>query len=87
MLLRDKTLAGEAGPRGVRVLCLRPETLPETWPGSGPGDFLQFMTEGTVLNRMPRLAEVADAAASVASDRASAMTRTVINLSCGSVLD
>jgi 3-oxoacyl-[acyl-carrier protein] reductase len=81
------SLAGEVGPRGVRVLCLRPDALPETWPTGPTGEFFSFMTEGTVLDRMPRLAEVAEAAAFAASDRASAMTRTVINLSCGSVLD
>ncbi len=25
-------LAGAVGPRGVRVVCLRSEALPETWP-------------------------------------------------------
>jgi NAD(P)-dependent dehydrogenase (short-subunit alcohol dehydrogenase family) len=27
-----RSLAGEVGPRGVRVVCLRPDALPETWP-------------------------------------------------------
>ena len=27
-----KQLAAELGPRGVRVVCLRPDALPETWP-------------------------------------------------------
>lgn len=84
-------LAGEVGPRGVRVLCLRPDALPETWPadqtGDEPSEFFTFMTEGTVLNRLPRLAEVAETAAFMASPRASALTRTVVNLSCGSVVD
>lgn len=38
-----------------------------------------------MLDRMPLLAQVADTAAFLASDRAGAVTGTVINLSCGSV--
>lgn len=41
----------------------------------------------TLLGRLPRLQEVADAAVFLASDRASAMTACIANLSCGSVLD
>jgi 3-oxoacyl-[acyl-carrier protein] reductase len=87
--LMAQSLAGEVGPRGVRVVCLRPEALPETWNPAPTGDdeLSQFMAGGTALHRLPRLAEVAEAAAFAASDRASAMTRTVLNLSCGSILD
>jgi len=45
------------------------------------------MTDGTVLGRMPTLRELGDTAAFLASDRASALTRTVVNVSAGSVLD
>ena len=41
----------------------------------------------TLRRRLPTLAEVANVAAFVASDRASAMTGTVANLSGGSVVD
>jgi 3-oxoacyl-[acyl-carrier protein] reductase len=41
----------------------------------------------TLLQRLPTLAEVADFAAFVASDRASAMTGTIVNLTCGSLVD
>lgn len=51
-------------------------------------DQIQFLWEGqTLLGRLPALAEVADAAAFIASDRASAMTATVANLTCGAVAD
>lgn len=43
------------------------------------------MTDGTLLGRMPTLQEVADTAAYVASDRAGAITGTVVNLTCGSI--
>ncbi len=33
-----RVLAGEVGPRGVRVVCLRSDALPETWPSAGSTD-------------------------------------------------
>ena len=98
-----KQLAAELGARGVRVVCLRPDALPETWPdgfedGASGGEegtagvddvrrVLAYMEGGSLLGRLPTLAEVANAAAFVASDRAGAMTGTVANLTCGSVVD
>jgi len=41
----------------------------------------------TLLGRLPRLAEVAEFAAFVASDRAGPMTGAIVNLTCGSVVD
>ena len=44
----------------------------------------------TLLGRLPRLAEVAECAAFAAfaaSDRAGAMTGTILNLTCGSLTD
>jgi enoyl-[acyl-carrier-protein] reductase (NADH) len=38
-------------------------------------------------NRFPTLDEVANAAAFVASDRASAVTGAIVNLTCGSLVD
>jgi NAD(P)-dependent dehydrogenase (short-subunit alcohol dehydrogenase family) len=86
----SRVLAGQLGPKGIRVVCLRSDALPETWPhqfAGQPQSPLTYMTAGTVLKRMPHLAELAEAAAFAASDRASAMTGTIFNLTCGSVLD
>lgn len=47
----------------------------------------QAARERTLLGRFPRLADVAEAAAFLASDRAGASTASIANLSCGSVLD
>lgn len=88
-------LAGELGPHGIRVVCLRPEGLPETWQGDREeakqfADITEFhdLLEGrTLLRRLPTLAEVGNVAAFMASDQASAMTATVANLTCGSVVD
>lgn len=86
----SRSLAGELGPYGIRVVCLRADALPETWPQDAQAelrDIRSYMNQGTALGRLPRLSEVADAAAFAASDRAGAMTGTIINLTCGSVMD
>jgi 3-oxoacyl-[acyl-carrier protein] reductase len=82
----SRSLAGELGPRGIRVVCLRPDAIPETWPAE-LADVKAHMKAGTVLGRLPRLEGVARVAAFMASDRASAMTGTVANLTCGSIMD
>jgi NAD(P)-dependent dehydrogenase (short-subunit alcohol dehydrogenase family) len=81
-----RSLAAELGRDGVRVVCLRPDALPETWGlrDDEPSPVGTYMSEGTVLGRLPTLQQVADMAAFTASDRAGAMTGAVVNLTCGS---
>jgi NAD(P)-dependent dehydrogenase (short-subunit alcohol dehydrogenase family) len=95
----SRGLAAELGPRGIRVVCLRPNAMPETATitevfglhGKGAGatrEQFQAVIEGqTLLRRLQTLTEVADVAAFIASDHASAMTGTVANLSGGIVVD
>jgi len=99
----SRILAGELGPSGVRVVCLRPDAIPEAVPsshtrevfggiaariGTSVEDMLaERARTATLLKRLPTLAEVADFAAFVASDRASAMTGAIANLTCGSLVD
>jgi NAD(P)-dependent dehydrogenase (short-subunit alcohol dehydrogenase family) len=95
----SRSLALEVGAAGVRVVCLRAHAIPETplieanfasaAPAAGvtPAEFQALLEQSTLLKRLPRLDEVADTAAFVASDRAGAMTATVVNLSAGSVVD
>lgn len=45
------------------------------------------MVQGTLLKRLPTLREIAETAAFLASDRAAAMTGTVVNLSGGALVD
>jgi NAD(P)-dependent dehydrogenase (short-subunit alcohol dehydrogenase family) len=45
------------------------------------------MVQGTLLKRLPTLAEIAETAAFLASDHAGAMTGTVVNLSGGALVD
>ncbi|MCI0395913.1 MAG: SDR family oxidoreductase [Chloroflexi bacterium] len=82
----SRSLAGELGPQGIRVVCLRPDAIPETW-SAGADEVRTYMENGTVLGRLPTLDEVANAAVFMASDRASAMTGTIANLTCGSIMD
>ena len=45
------------------------------------------MENDTALGRLPTLDEVANAANFAACDMAGAMTITVLNLTCGSIMD
>lgn len=99
----SRILAGELGPSGIRVVCLRPTAIPETIPsshlhdvfegwtdraGTSVDDWLDELAHGNLLlGRLPTLAEVADVAAFVASDRAGAMTGAILNLTCGALVD
>lgn len=86
----SRTFAGELGPKGIRVICLRADALPESWPSDGGEPFRDlkaYMEGGTALQRLPTLQEVAEAAAFAASDRASAITGAVLNLTCGSIMN
>jgi len=95
----SRSLALEVGPAGVRVVCLRSHAIPETplieenfataasAAGVAPAQFQALLEQGTLLKRLPTLAEVADTAAFLASDRAGAMTATVANVSAGAITD
>lgn len=95
-----RSLAVELGPSGVRAVCIRPDGIPETdtitevyglhaaaYGMPSNKEFQSLMESMTQLKRLPNLAEVANTAAFVASDQASAITGTVINVSCGSLVD
>jgi NAD(P)-dependent dehydrogenase (short-subunit alcohol dehydrogenase family) len=95
-----RSLAGESGASGIRVICLRADGMPDTdtitevfglhAKGAGMSshkDFQAAMENRTLLKRLPRLSEIANVAAFLASDQASAMTGTVVSVSCGSVVD
>jgi 3-oxoacyl-[acyl-carrier protein] reductase len=76
----SRILAGELGPSGIRVVCLRPTAIPETIPrshlcdvftgwgdraGTSVDDWLNELARANpLLGRLPTLAEVADFAPS-----------------------
>jgi 3-oxoacyl-[acyl-carrier protein] reductase len=99
----SRLLAAELGQQGVRVVCLRPTVLLDAVEHSGAREVFEGVAKivgvpmhemiaehvrtATLLGRGPKLAEVADYAAFVASDRAGAMTGAIANLTCGSLTD
>lgn len=98
----SRLLACELAPSGIRVICLRPHALPEALAhGSHAREVFRPMADKagvkveemlagpaeTLLKRYPTLAEVADTAAFMASDKAGAMTGTIANLTCGALID
>jgi 3-oxoacyl-[acyl-carrier protein] reductase len=99
----SRLLAAELGASGVRVVCLRSDAIPEAMATSHSAEvfrsvakragtsaeamFAERARSGTLLGRFPTLAELANVAVFVASERASAMTSPIMNLSCGSVAD
>ncbi|HJS43769.1 MAG TPA: SDR family oxidoreductase [Gemmatimonadales bacterium] len=92
----SRVLAAELAPKNIRVVCIRPHAISDA-PAAGsytrelfgesPEEAMAGMAEGTLLKRLPTLAEVADTIAFLASDRAGAMTGTVANLSVGALVD
>jgi NAD(P)-dependent dehydrogenase (short-subunit alcohol dehydrogenase family) len=95
----SRSLSAELGPQGVRVVCLMPHAIPETATirenfalyaqaaGVSQADFQARFESTAHLRRLTTLAELGNAAAFAASDLASSMTGTVLNLSGGGVAD
>lgn len=89
-----RCLAAEVGPQGVRVLGIHSAGVVETLDrekilavnaDADPDMLVQMLARATMLKRAPRLAQVAETAAFLASDRAGAITATMVNASCGLV--
>jgi NAD(P)-dependent dehydrogenase (short-subunit alcohol dehydrogenase family) len=96
-LTRD--LSAELAPQGIRVVGLRPNGIPETATlkeafqprakatGMTWEQWQEQLASRTHPRRLSTLAELADVAAFVASDQASGMTGTTVNLTMGSLDD
>lgn len=96
-LTRDLSL--EFARQGLRVVCLRPHAIPETSTmrevfelkgkpaGTAWEQFAGYLAGTTHPKRVMRLDEVANVAAFAASDRASGLTGTILNLTMGSLDD
>jgi 3-oxoacyl-[acyl-carrier protein] reductase len=94
-----RQLAIELGPAGVRVVTLRSSGSPDAAgvaeaigeharaAGVSLQEFTARIADKTMLKRMPAVAEIASAAVLMASDRASAVTAAVTNLTCGEIAD
>jgi NAD(P)-dependent dehydrogenase (short-subunit alcohol dehydrogenase family) len=96
-LTRD--LSAELAPHGIRVVGLRPQAMPESRTirdafeprakasGMTWDQWQEFLAARTHPRRLMSLEEMADLAAFLASDRASGMTGTTVNLTMGSLDD
>jgi NAD(P)-dependent dehydrogenase (short-subunit alcohol dehydrogenase family) len=96
-LTRD--LSAELAPHGIRVVGMRPQAMPETETireafeprarasGLTWERWQDMLASRTHPRRLMTLEEMAGMAAVLASDRASGMTGTIVNLTLGSVDD
>ena len=96
-LTRD--LSAELAPHGIRVIGLRPQGMPETRTirdafeprakatGMTWEQWQEFLASRTHPRRLMSLEEMANMAVFMASDRASGMTGTTVNLTMGSLDD
>jgi NAD(P)-dependent dehydrogenase (short-subunit alcohol dehydrogenase family) len=92
-------LSAELAPQGIRVVGLRPQGIPETGrikesfegyakaSGMSWEQFQESLASRTHARRLSTLAELGNVAAFMASDMASGMTGTTVNLSMGSLDD
>ena len=99
MELLMRSLAAELGPQGIRVLGIWTAAVAETLTAEKIGavnsnlklqeaavaSLVEQIGQMTMLRRAPRLAQVADTAAFLASDQAGAITGTIVNVTCGLV--
>jgi 3-oxoacyl-[acyl-carrier protein] reductase len=94
-----RTFAAELGSNGIRLVVIGSAGSPDTpdvqetlelharATGKSLEEVLADSGSGTLLGRLPRVAEVADVATLMASDRAGAMTGVIANVTCGYIVD
>lgn len=94
-----RNLSAELAPQGIRVVGLRPQAMPETGrikesfglyakaSGTTWEQFQELLAGRTHTRRLSTLEEMANMAAFMASDKASGMTGTTVNLTMGSLDD
>ena len=94
-----RSLSAELAPHGIRVVGLRPQGMPETATirrayeprakasGMTWEQWQTMLASRTHPRRLMTLEEMANAAVFIASDKASGMTGTTVNLTMGSLDD
>jgi len=91
--------AAELGKYNIRVVCLRSAGSPDS-PGlrevftehaslakESVEQFEKRFAQSTLLKRLPLLKEIANMAVLVSSEKASALTSAIINVTCGELSD
>ncbi|SIO49875.1 SDR family NAD(P)-dependent oxidoreductase [Chitinophaga niabensis] len=97
-----RNLAGELGAYNIRAIALRSDAIPETVDngshaievfghraelmGTTLKELTPHMGEGAILKRPPTLEDLGNTAAFLASDKAKAITATIANITCGSIV-
>src|SRR5262245_53468486 len=79
-------LAAEVGPKRVRVNCLWTAGVTlkvDEPPANGSDSIVDGLVNVSMLRKRPTLQEVAETAAFLASDRASGITASIVNVSSG----
>lgn len=94
-----RSLSAELAPMGIRVVGLRPQAMPETPTiqdafeprakalGISWAQWQELLADKTHARRLMTLAELCNAAVFLASDQASGLTGTTMNLTLGSLDD
>jgi NAD(P)-dependent dehydrogenase (short-subunit alcohol dehydrogenase family) len=94
-----RALSAELAPHGIRVVALRPQAMPETATireafeprarasGMTWEQWQELLAGKTHARRLMTLAELANVAVFTASDEASGMTGTIVNLTMGGLDD
>jgi NAD(P)-dependent dehydrogenase (short-subunit alcohol dehydrogenase family) len=96
-----RVLSAELAPQGIRVVGLRPQAIPESETlkeafeirtkasasGAAWEQFQQVLATNNHARRLMSLTEMANTAVFMASDKASGMTGTTVNLTMGSLDD
>jgi NAD(P)-dependent dehydrogenase (short-subunit alcohol dehydrogenase family) len=94
-----RALSAELAPQGIRVVGLRPQAMPETdtlreafeirarLSGITWEQFQELLASKTHSRRLMTLEEMANVAVFMASERASGMTGTTVNLTMGTLDD
>jgi 3-oxoacyl-[acyl-carrier protein] reductase len=94
-----RTFAAELGPHGIRLVVLGSAGSLDTpavrevlelharATGTSLEEVLVDSGSDTLLGRLPSVSEVANVASLMASDRASAMTGVIANVTCGYIVD
>lgn len=98
-----RALASELSPRNIRVICLRSHAIADAVQagsytreifapkaqamGLTVEEWLSGAAQSTLLKRLPTLSQVAEIMTFLASDHASAMTATVVNVTAGMTVD
>jgi 3-oxoacyl-[acyl-carrier protein] reductase len=94
-----RQFAAELGKHNIRAVCLRSAGSPDA-PGlqevfieharlgnQSVEEFERQFAQNTMLKRLPLLKEIADMAVLVSSDKASALTSAIVNVTCGELSD